>query len=54
MIDEATAQVGKIITPAELATHMPPIPMDQVFLSASSASTSYWTGNWNDTDSVDD
>lgn len=54
MIKEANTQTGKIVTPAELATHLPPISVDPTFLSASSATTNYWTGNWNDTDSIDD
>jgi len=54
MIKEAKEQIGKVVTPTELATHMLPIHVDRVFPSASSATTNYWTGNWNDTDSIDD
>ena len=54
MIKETITLTEKVVTPTELATHLEPIQVDQTFLSASSATTNYWTGNWNDTDSVDD
>ena len=54
MINEAKTQPEKVVTPAELATCLPPISADKTFLAASHATTNYWTGNWNDTDSVED
>lgn len=54
MIKEAKTQVRKVVTPAELATTLSSIPLEKAFSAASSASTDYWTGNWNDTDSISD
>lgn len=54
MIKETKIQVGKVVTPAELATTLSAIPLEKAFSAASSASTDYWTGNWNDTDSISD
>ena len=55
MITEAKTQTRKAFSPSELATMLPSISLDEKALSAaSSASTDYWTGNWNDSDSVSD
>lgn len=54
MIKEAKTQSGEIVTPVELATYLPPIPKDHVFMAATSATTGYWTGNFWDSDTVED
>jgi hypothetical protein len=54
MIREAKIHAGRVVTPIELATALASIPLEKAFSAASSASTDYWTGNWNDTDSISD
>lgn len=54
MIKEAKTQARKTFSPSELATTLSSISLEKAFSAASSASTDYWTGNWNDSDSVSD
>ena len=54
MIKEAKIQTRKAFSPSELATTLPSISLEKAFSAASSASTDYWTGNWNDSDSISD
>ena len=54
MIKETKIQTRKAFSPSELATTLPSISLEKAFSAASSASTDYWTGNWNDSDSISD
>ena len=54
MIKEAKTQVGKVVTPTELATNLVPIPLDKLHLAVSGGTTGSWTGNWWDADTWDD
>ena len=54
MIKEAKTQVGKVVTPTELATVLLPIPLDKLHLAATGGTTGSWTGNWWDGDTWSD
>ena len=57
---KASTKPTKIVTPTELAVHLPPIRVGAIFLSCSSSTTGYWTNGsdgiarfW-DSDSIED